>query len=253
MSMFDLSGKVAIVTGGNRGIGFAIARGLALSGAQVVISNRHEAEGNKAVDALKKEGLKAIAIPVDISKVSSIAALIAKVVKDCGRLDIMVNNAAVMIRKPAEEFTEEDWNTIVDTNLKGTYFCSKFAALEMMKQKKGKIINISSVLSQMGQTKRSIYAITKAGVSHMTRVLGMEWIKYGINVNAIGPGVTITEINREFFKNNPDDFNKIMSGVPAGRPASPEDYVGAAVFLASDASDYMVGQTLIIDGGMTIP
>jgi NAD(P)-dependent dehydrogenase (short-subunit alcohol dehydrogenase family) len=250
--MFDLSGKIAIVTGGNRGIGYGIARGLAQAGATIVVANRNVAGGQKAVETLKKEGGKAVHIALDISKVSSIVAMVSEVVRQFGKIDILVNNAAVIIRKPAEEYTEEDWDTMVNTNLRGTFFCAELVAREMIKRKQGKIINISSVLSQMGQVGRAIYATTKAGVSHMTRTLGVEWIKYGINVNAIGPGVTITEINRDFFKTHPDDFQRIMNGVPANRPASPDDYIGAAVFLASDAANYMVGQTLIIDGGMTI-
>jgi len=252
MNIFDLSEKVAIVTGGNRGIGFSIARGLAQTGAFVIIANRNEKEGNKAAATLNKEGLKAAAIQVDITNVNSIATLIEKVKREYRNIDILVNNAAVIIRKQAEDFTEEDWDAMVNTNLKGTFFCCQFAASEMRKQKKGKIINISSVLSQMGQVGRSVYAVTKAGISHMTRTLGIEWIKYGINMNAIGPGVTLTELNKEFFKTNPDDYNKIISGVPIGRPGSPDDYVGAAIYLASEASEYMVGQTLIIDGGMVI-
>jgi NAD(P)-dependent dehydrogenase (short-subunit alcohol dehydrogenase family) len=178
--------------------------------------------------------------------------MVPEVIKQFGKIDILVNNAAAIIRKPAEKYTEEDWDTMGDTNFKGTFFMSKFVVKEMMKRKKGKIINISSVLSQMGQVGRSIYASTKAGISHMTRVTGIEWIKYGINVNAIGPGLTVTELNREFFQTHPDDYQKILNGIPANRGAQPDDYIGAAIFLASDASDYMVGQTLIVDGGMTI-
>ncbi len=252
MDLFDLSGRIAIVTGGNRGIGFGIAHGFAKVGATVVIANRDAVSGKKAAETLKKEGLKAVYIPLDISKISSIAAMVPEVIKQFGKIDILVNNAAVIIRKPAEEYTEEDWDVMVDTNFKGTFFMSEFVVKEMMKRKKGKIINISSVLSQMGQVGRSIYASTKAGISHMTRVTGIEWIKYGINVNAIGPGLTVTEINREFFKTHPEDYQNILRGIPINRGARPDDYVGAAIFLASDASDYMVGQTLILDGGMTI-
>jgi len=252
MDIFDLSGKVAIVTGGNRGIGFGIARGLAKAGATVVIANRNVASGQKAVDTLKKEDLKASHIATDVSKIASVAAMVAEVVRQFGKIDILVNNAAVIIRKPAEEFTEEDWNTIMSTNLKGVFFCSQLVGREMIKNKKGKIINISSVVSQIAQEGRSVYAIAKAGVSHLTRALALEWAKYGINVNAIGPGVTLTEINRDFFKAHPEEFQKILVGVPTNRPGAPEDYAGAAIFLASDASNYMVGQTLIIDGGMSI-
>lgn len=252
MEMFDLSGKTAIVTGGNRGIGFGIAQGLAKVGATVVIANRDAVSGQSAADSLAKEGYKAIAIPTNIDKVSSISAMVNSVVNNFGKIDILVNNAAAVIRKPAEDFTEEDWDAIVNTNLKGTFFCMQLVGREMIKQRKGKIINLTSVLSVIAQPGRAIYATTKAGIVHMTRVVGAEWAQYNINVNAIGPGVTITELNRVYYETHPDEFKKTVDGVPKGREAYPRDYAGAAIFLASDASDYMVGQTLMIDGGMTL-
>lgn len=251
-SQFSLEGKSALVTGGSRGIGEATALAFARAGANVAVSSRKIEDLERVAGEVRKLGRKALAVEAHIGKMELLQPLVDRVMKEFGKIDILVNNAAVIIRKPAEEYTEEDWDTMVNTNLRGTFFCAELVAREMIKRKQGKIINISSVLSQMGQVGRAIYATTKAGVSHMTRTLGVEWIKYGINVNAIGPGVTITEINRDFFKTHPDDFQRIMNGVPANRPASPDDYIGAAVFLASDAANYMVGQTLIIDGGMTI-
>jgi NAD(P)-dependent dehydrogenase (short-subunit alcohol dehydrogenase family) len=251
MNMFDLSGRIAIVTGGNQGIGFGIAQGLVGAGATVVIANRRAAEGQKAAESLQKEGFNAIAIPTNVSQKASITAMVDKVMGQYGKIDILVNNAAVITRKPLEDFEENEWDTILNTNLKGLFLCCQVVGREMIKQKKGKIINISSVLSQMAQSGRGVYATAKAGVSHLTRALAMEWIKYGINVNAIGPGVTVTPINEKYFRDNPDDLNKILSGIPIGREAYPKDYAGAAVFLASDASDYVIGQTLLVDGGMT--
>lgn len=252
MKLFDLSGRIAIVTGGNQGIGFGIARGLATAGATIVIANRRAAEGQKAAEALKKEDLKAVAVSTDVSNLSSVAALVSKVISDFGKIDILVNNAAIIIRKPAEEVTEEDWDRIMNTNLKGLFFCCQLVGREMIRQKRGKIINLSSVVSQIAQSNRSVYAIAKAGVSHLTRTLALEWSKYNINVNAIAPGVTLTDMNRPYFKEHPEILKEFVSATPKGRPGYPEDYAGAAVFLASDASDYMVGQTLLIDGGMAI-
>ena len=157
-----------------------------------------------------------------------------------------------MIRKPLEEFEENEWDTILNTNLRGLFLCCQIVGREMIKRKKGKIINISSILSQITQSGRGVYATAKAGVSHLTRSLAMEWSKYNINVNAIGPGLTITPINEKYFKENPADLKKILEGIPLGREAYPKDYAGAAVFLASDASDYVTGQTLLVDGGQTI-
>jgi len=251
MDMFDLSGRIAIVTGGNQGIGFGIARGLAGAGATVVIANRRAAEGQKAAETLRKEGYKVIAVPTDVSQKASIAAMVKEVLKQFRKIDILVNNAGVIIRKPLEDFEEEEWDTIHNTNLRGLFFCCQLVGREMIKRKKGKIINISSILSQITQSGRGVYATAKAGVSHLTRCLAMEWSKYNINVNAIGPGLTITPINEKYFKDNPDDLKKILEGIPIGREAYPRDYAGAAVFLASDASDYVTGQTLLVDGGIT--
>jgi len=253
MNIFDLSGKVAIVTGGNQGIGFGIAKGLASVGATVVIANRRAAEGQNAAESLEKEGLNAVAIPTDVSCKSSVASLVSKVVSDFGKIDILVNNAAVIVRKPIEDFTEEEWDQIMNTNLRGLFLCCQLVGREMIKKKKGKIINISSVLSQIVQPGRSVYAVAKAGVSHLTRALALEWGKYNINVNAIGPGLTITSLNQKYYEENPEDLKNVVAAIAKGREAYPQDYAGTAIFLASDASDYMTGQTLLVDGGMTIP
>ena len=253
MELFDLSGKVAIVTGGNQGIGLAIARGLAAAGAAVVIANRRAAEGQQAAESLQKEGLNAVAVPTDVSDISSVAALVSRVIRDFGKIDILVNNAAVIVRKSAEEVTEADWERIMDTNLRGLFFCCQLVGKEMIKQQKGKIINVSSVISQLTQSGRSVYAISKAGVSHLTRALALEWSKYNISINAIGPGVTITDINKKHFAEHPEELQAFVRVIPRGREGYPRDYAGAAVFLASDASDYVCGQTLLIDGGMVLP
>ena len=252
MELFDLSGRIVIVTGGNQGIGFGIARGLASAGSTVIIANRRATEGQKAAESLKKEGFNAIAIPTDVSKKSSVAALVSKVLNDFGKIDILVNNAAVIIRKPLEEFAEEEWDQVMNTNLRGLFFCCQLAGREMIKRKKGKIVNVSSILSQVVQPERGVYATAKAGVSHLTRALALEWGKYNINVNAIAPGLTITELNKKYFEENPEDLKKITEGIPKGREAYPPDYMGAALFLASDASEHMTGQTLLVDGGYTL-
>lgn len=252
MELFDLSGKVAIVTGGNQSIGFAIARGLASAGANVVIANRRAEEGLKAAAELTKEGYKAAAIATDVSRMSSVETLVAKVLSDYKKIDILVNNAGIIIRKPADEFTEEEWDRIMDTNLKGMFFCCQLVGREMMKKKKGKIINTSSVIAEQLQPIRSVYAISKAGVSQLTRALALEWSKYNINVNAIAPGVTITPLNTKFFKEHPDVLQGFVDTIPRGRAGTPEDCAGAAIFLASEASDYITGHVLMVDGGMVI-
>jgi len=252
MDMFDLSGKVAVITGGNQGIGLAITRALAQGGAAVIIANRRAEEGAKAAEALKKEGLNAISIPTDVSDESSVAATVARVIDRYGKIDILVNNAGVIIRKPAEETTREDWDHIMNINLRGVFFCCQLVGREMIKRKKGKIINISSDASQRAMPERSVYATSKAGVSHLTRCLATEWAKYNINVNAIGPGPTRTPLNQKYYDENPDKVQQTVQSIPMGRMGDTSDYMGAAVFLASEASNFVTGQTLLIEGGSTI-
>lgn len=252
MDIFDLSGKVAIVTGGNQGIGLALSRGLATAGATVVIANRQQAEGQAAAEALQKEGLKAVAVATDVSHESSIANLVKKVIADFGKIDILVNNAGVIVRKPAEDISRQDWDHMMDTNLKGVFFCCQQVGREMIKQRKGKIINISSDASQRATPERSVYAASKAGVSHLTRCLALEWAKYNINVNAIGPGPTITPLNRKYYGENPERVKQVIESIPKGRMGDTSDYAGAVVFLASEASDFVIGQTLLVEGGTTL-
>jgi len=252
MDIFDLTGKVAIVTGGNQGIGLAISRGLAEAGAAVIIANRRAEEGAKAAESLKKEGLKVTSIPTDVNDESSIATMVAKVMENYGKIDILVNNAGVIVRKPAEETTREDYDRIMNTNLRGVFFCCQIVGKEMIKQKKGKIINISSDASQRAMPERSVYAASKAGVSHLTRCLALEWAKYNINVNAIGPGPTITPLNKQYFEEKPERMQQAIQSIPIGRMGDTSDYMGAAVLLASEASSFMTGQTLLIEGGSTI-
>lgn len=252
MDIFDLSGKVAIVTGGNQGIGLAISRGLAEAGAAVIIANRRAEEGKQAAESLKKDGLNVISIPIDVCDEASIAEMVSNVVENLGKIDILVNNAGVIIRKAAEEVTREDWDYMMNINLRGVFFCCQLVGREMIKQKKGKIINISSDASQRATPERSVYATSKAGVSHLTRCLAVEWAKHNINVNAIGPGPTHTPLNKKYYEENPDKLQQTVQSIPMGRMGNTSDYIGAAVFLASEASNFMTGQTLLIEGGSTI-
>jgi len=252
MKMFDLSGKIAVVTGGNRGIGYGIASGLAEAGATVVIANREAAEGKRVAHDLTRSGLKVSAIPADVSRLPSISEMVAQVIGQFAKIDILVNNAAVTVRKPSEDFTEEDWNVVMETDLKGLFFCSQIVGKEMIKRQRGKIINVSSVNSLIASPNRTIYCAAKGGVAQLTRALAAEWAKYGIRVNAIAPGLTITDINREYFKDRPDELEKALTHIPLAASAEVSDYAGAAVFFASDASNYVTGQTLFVDGGMTI-
>ena len=253
MQIFDLSGKVAIVTGGSRGIGFSIAKGLASAGAMVVIANRKVEEGQNAAECLQEEGLDSLAVPVDVANTASIYDMVSKVIRDHSKIDILINNAGITIRKPAEEFAEEDWDRLMDINLKGVFFCCQAVAREMIKNQKGKIINISSNIAAKVQPIRAAYAASKAGLNHMTRSLAFEWAKYNINVNVLAPTVTITDINRKYFlEDHPEMLDKWIYDTPMGRIAFPDDYLGTAVFLASDASNFVTGQVINVCGGATI-
>lgn len=252
MNIFDLSGRIAIVTGGNQGIGLALSRGLANAGANIVIANRRPAEGQAAAESLKKEGLNVVAIPTDVRDESSIANLASKVISDFGTIDILVNNAGVNIRKPAKDISREDWDYVMDINLRGVFFCCQIIGREMVRKRKGKIINISSEASQNAILDQSVYCSSKAGVSHLTQCLALEWAKYNINVNAIGPGLTITPLNEKYLKEHPKMFKKWMEAIPIGRVGDTSDYVGAVIFLASEASNFITGQTILVDGGTTL-
>lgn len=248
----NLGGKIAVVTGGSQGIGFALAKGLAKCSAQVVIVNRRVENGEQAAKLIRDDGGAATAIPTDVSKRSSVEAMVQKVLDRFGRIDILVNDAGVNVRKPATEVTEEDLNTMIDLNLKGLFFCCQAVAKHMIKQGGGKIINISSMVSTYAMMNRAPYCATKAGVSQLTRTLALEWAKFGINVNAIGPGIVRTPLTEVYMKSDPQRYEKVLGKVPLGRVSTPEDLIGVTVFLASDASDYMTGQTIIVDGGYTL-
>ncbi|MFW6149956.1 MAG: SDR family NAD(P)-dependent oxidoreductase, partial [Chloroflexota bacterium] len=244
--------KTAIVTGGNQGIGFGIARGLGMAGANVIIANRRAEEGRMAADSLNGEGFKARAVQTDVSSRSSVAQLAQKAIEGFGQIDILVNNAGLIVRKPVEDTSDEDWDYVMDTNLKGTFICCQVIGRHMIERRKGKIINISSMVSIITQPLRSVYAVSKAGISHLTRAFAAEWAKYNVHVNAIGPGPTITPFNKKYMEEHPDDLQAMLKAIPLGRMGDPADYAGAAVFLASGASDFITGQTILADGGATL-
>ncbi len=249
LDLFDLSGRVAIVTGGSRGIGLAIAEGLASAGATSVITDILDEQGAKACEDLKAKRYPSTFIKVDVTQRDSVQSLVSKTFKEFGQIDILVNCAGIILRKPIEEVTDEEWNSIMNVNLRGVFLCSQIVGIEMIKRKQGKIINISSNVSQVLQPHRGVYAITKAGVSHLTKVMALEWASYGINVNAIAPAPTMTDLNRTYFKEHPEDLKERLRSIPLGRLGDPKDYVGIAILLASRASDFITGQTIFVDGG----
>jgi len=249
LDLFDLSGRVAIVTGGSRGIGFAIAEGLASSGALVVIAATNSDGAETAAAKIRTGGSQAKSIAVDVTKRDSVQDMVAQTMEDSGQIDILINCAGIIVRKPIEEITDAEWDSIMDVNLRGVFLCSQIVGREMIKRKQGKIVNISSNIAQVLQPGRGIYAVSKAGVSHLTKVMALEWAPYHINVNAIAPAPTMTDLNKKFFDEHPEDLKERLRSIPLGRLGDPGDYVGMAILLASRASDFITGQTIFVDGG----
>lgn len=252
MAEYDFSGKTAIVTGGNQGIGFAIAEGLAQHGAQVAIVNRRANQGAAAAQRLRDRGFAAESLEADVSDGASVASMVDTVLQRHGHIDILVNSAAVIVRKPVEELTEEEWELVMDVNVKGTFLCCRDVGRHMLERRYGKIVNISSNVSQVIQPLRSVYAVSKAAVSHLTRALAVEWATRGVNVNALAPGPTVTDFNRRYLEEHPADRERAIGSIPMARLGVPDDHVGAALFLVSDSAGYITGQTLLVDGGSTL-
>ena len=249
LDIFDLSGRIAIVTGARRGIGFAIAEGLASAGAVSVIADIHPETGDEAARLIRSKGLNAKSMSVDVTRRDSVENLVSQTLKEFGQIDILVNCAGIILRKPIEQVTDEEWNSIMDVNLRGVFLCSQITGIEMIKRKQGKIVNISSNVSQVLQPGRGVYAISKAGVSHLTKVMALEWAPFHIHVNAIAPAPTMTDLNQKHFEEHPEDLKERLRSIPLGRLGDPKDYVGLAILLASRASDFITGQTIFVDGG----
>jgi len=249
MERFSLRGKVAIVTGASKGLGQAMAIGLAEAGADVVGVSRlieQQAQTKKSVESL---GRRYLGIEFDLRKINKIGTILDIAIEQFGTVDILVNNAGIIKRAPITEYSEEDWDEVLDVNLKSVFLLSqKFARHLIEKQKKGKIINIASMLSFQGGIYTTAYTVSKHGILGLTKVLANELAKYGINVNAIAPGYMITD-NTEALRKDEKRYNEILSRIPMGRWGMPEDLKGAVVFLASEASDYLTGSVIAVDGG----
>lgn len=247
---FRLENKVALVTGASKGIGRALAISMAEAGADVAMFARSEQELSEVAKEIGALGKKALPLVVDVTDQSAVETAFDKIIATFSKIDILVNNAGINVRKPALEYEETDWQKIVDVNMKSVFKISQTAARYMKKQNGAKIISIASVDGHVGASTGVIYGMTKAAVIHMTKILSFEWAKYNINVNAIGPGYVKTQITAVKLE-NPEYMDYVMSRTPLKRIGSFQDMAGAAVFLASEASDYMTGQTLYVDGGMS--
>jgi NAD(P)-dependent dehydrogenase (short-subunit alcohol dehydrogenase family) len=251
LNRFRLDGRVALVTGGARGLGRAIADALASAGADVAISARKRDSAEHASEVISKTtGRKTVAMAADVTLRKDVEEMIDTVRSALGRIDILVNNAGVNIRGPIEQLSEDDWDTVVDTNLKGPWLCCRAVAPVMKSQKWGRVINVSSMLGEISMPGRTPYASSKGGLTLLTKTLALEWAKDGINVNALCPGPFATEINTPLL-NDPVAKAQVESNVPLARWGDPVELGPAAVFLASEASSFMTGATLFVDGGYT--
>ncbi|MGH8704235.1 MAG: SDR family NAD(P)-dependent oxidoreductase [Burkholderiales bacterium] len=247
MKLFDLSGKVAVVTGGNGGIGLGMARGLAQSGAKVVVAGRN---AQKSAAAAKEIG--GIAIEVDVRDEGSCRNLIAGIVARLARLDILVNNAGMNIRKQPQEYSFAEWQEVLDTNLTGAFVCSQAAYPEMVKAGGGKIVNIGSMMSIFGASFVAPYAASKGGIVQMTRAMACAWAKDNIQVNAVLPGWIDTDLTRRARQDVPGLHERVLARTPAARWGVPADFGGIAAFLASAASDFITGAAIPVDGGYSV-
>ena len=247
--MFDLKGRVAIVTGGNGGIGLGMARGLAAAGARVVVAGRDQTKSRAAVEDLKGRGAEAHAIAVDVTDEAAVGRLIAGTIERWGRLDVLVNNAGINIRKPVQELALEEWHRVLDTNLTSAFLCSKAAYPAFKKAGGGKIINIGSMMSIFGAPFATAYAASKGGMVQMTKSMATAWAKDNIQVNAILPGWIDTALTRRAREQISGLHESVLKRTPAARWGVPEDLAGIAVFLASAASDFVTGAAIPIDGG----
>lgn len=247
LDQFNLAGKVAIVTGASRGLGAGMAIGLAEAGADLVVV-ASSARLQEIVDKIKALGRRCLGIQADLIDTKVIPQIIDATLKEYGRIDILVNCAGIIRRGPAIEFSEKDWDDVIQINQKATFFMCQAAAKEMIKQKKGKIINIASLLSFQGGIIVPSYTASKSAVAGLTKALANEWAPLGINVNAIAPGYMATEMT-EALQKSAERAPAILARIPAGRWGTPEDMKGLAVFLASDAAEYLQGQVIAVDGG----
>jgi len=248
-----VDGKVALITGGGSGIGKAIAEGLAHFGADVIITEitaKMELGQQVAQEISQSQGRKVIALPLDLPDLKSIEAMTEAAIAQMGKIDVLVNNAGIQIAKPSLEVTEEDWDKVLDTNLKGAFFCSQSVAKQMVKQKSGRIINMASQNGLIGYFNRAAYCSAKAGMVNLTRVLAIEWAEYGINVNAIGPTFIRTPLGEQTFKDKAL-YDDILARSPMHRIGEPEEIIGAVVYLSSDSASLVTGHTLMVDGGWT--
>ena len=247
--LFDLTGRTALITGSSQGIGLVLARGLAQAGASVVLNGRDEQKLSAAAAELRAEGARVAIAAFDVTDEIAIARAVARIEAEFAPINILINNAGIQRRTPLAEMTEAQWREVLDANLTSVFLVARAVAPRMIARGAGKIINTCSVMSEVSRPTIANYAAAKGGLKMLTRAMAVEWAKHGLQCNGLGPGYIVTELNRTLVENV--EFNKWICGrTPAGRWGKPEELAGAAVFLASPASDFVNGQILYVDGGL---
>jgi gluconate 5-dehydrogenase len=248
-SLFSIKDKVALITGSSRGIGFSLAAGLALNGAKVILNGRDEAVLESAKMALEDNGISVFTSAFDITRKEQISDQIDNIENAFGGIDILVNNAGVIIRKPVIDLEEAEWDTVIDTNLKGAFLVSQMVAVGMIERQSGKIINICSMQSEIARNTAAAYAASKGGMKMLTKSMAAEWAKYNIQVNGIGPGYFLTEQTKPL--SDDPEFNTWLKGrTPAGRWGTPDELIGTLIYLSSEASNFVNGHIVYVDGGV---
>lgn len=249
LDKFSLAGKSGIVTGGGSGIGKGIARGVVEAGAEVIIAGRNLERLEAAAEEIGQAGGRVVPVAVDAASPEGIQRLVNRAVEEFGKIDFLFNNAGTIRRSPSHEYSKEDWDEVLRVNLTGPFFLAQAVARVMIDQgRKGKIINTSSLIAVQGGKNVVAYGASKGGLTQATKTMANDWAKYNILVNAIGPGWVKTELTQK-LQENPERYREISGRIPLGRWADPEDLAGTAVFLACDASDYITGQVIFVDGG----
>lgn len=249
-NLFDLSGKVAVVTGTSRGLGQYFGRALAQAGADLVITSRDVSRLSEFREEIEALGRRALPVKLDVLNESDIENMVRQAIAEYGKIDILVNNAGLNIRRPAAKVTWQDWDTVLNTNLKGTFFVAQAVGKEMIERRYGRIINIGSCTCVFGMEGIGPYCASRGGVLQMSRSLAAEWGRHGVTVNVLAPGWFKTAQNKVLYDNKPW-LEYITDRIPLGRPGQPSDLDGTVIFLASDASAYITGQILLVDGGFT--
>lgn len=253
MQLFDLHGKVAIVTGGNGGLGLGMAEGLASAGADIVIAARNQDKSATAAATLRAQyGVQVLELSVDVCDEAAVQAMVAQTVAALGHVDILVNNAGTNIRKPPEQLSAAEWHTVLDTNLTSAFLCSQAVHAAMVQAGGGKIINNGSMFSLFGGTYVLAYSASKGGIVQLTKSLAVAWAKDNIQVNAILPGWLHTDLTRQSIQQLPGMYERVLARTPQGRWGEPPDLAGTAVYLASKASDFVTGVSIAVDGGYSV-